>query len=129
MRETLLKEGPRVRRAVLLGLVVLVPLLFLRNLNDPINVPKLGLLIVAVSVVAAIRIAELLQTRDLDGIRLLAVPAAALAVPLLVGWMFSPYKAWALWGFYPRFLGLLPYLFVIAFGVLLADAFRGDAAP
>ena len=129
MRETLLREGPRIRRWILVALVALVPLLFLRTLNDPINVPKLGLLIVGVSIVLSIRVAEGLQTRDFEGLKSMWVPAAALAAALLVGWIFSPYKGWALWGVYPRLLGLLPYLFVIAFGILLADAFRGDASP
>ncbi len=129
MRETILREGPRIRRALLLALIVLIPLVFMRNLSDPINIPKLGVLIVGVSVVAAIRVAEILQTRDVTGFKLLSIPAAALATPLVVGWAFSPYKGWALWGVYPRMLGLLPYLFVILFGVLIADAFRGDADP
>ena len=127
VRETILREVPRIRRTILLALTVLVPLLFLRNLSDPINVPKLGLLIAGVAVVAAARTAELLQTKEWTGLKLLGVPAVALGAPLLVGWAFSPYKGWALWGVYPRMLGLLPYLVVILFGVLLADTFRGDA--
>ena len=128
VRETILREGPRIRRTILLALTVLVPLLFLRNLSDPINIPKLGLLITCVALVTAVRVAELLQTKDWDRLRLLAVPAVALGAPLLVGWAFSPYKGWALWGVYPRMLGLLPYLVVILFGVLLADTFRGEAS-
>ncbi len=124
-----MQQGLRIRRGLMLALVVLVPLLFLRTVNDPINVPKLGLLIVGVSIVAAIRLSEALQDGDVHGLKLVAVPAAALALPLVIGWLFSPYKGWALWGVYPRLLGLLPYLFVIAFGVLLAETFRGDPAP
>lgn len=126
-RDLLTTEGPRIRRAILLGLVALVPLIFLRTLADPINVPKLGLLIIGVSIVIALRIAELLQDRDLSGLKLLMVPAGAVALPLSLSWVFSPYRSWALWGSYPRLLGLLPYLFVILFGMLLAEAFRGRA--
>lgn len=126
MREAILREGPRVRRAVLLGLVILIPLCVLRTSSDPINVPKLGLLIAGVSIVGSIKMAELLQHRDGSGLRLVVVPAAALSLPLAASWIFSPYKGWALWGAYPRMLGLLPYLCVVAFGVLLVDAFRGE---
>lgn len=129
MRTWLLEEAPRWRRLLLLIVCGGIPLLFLRNLSDPINVPKLGVLIAGVSIVASIRAAEVLQTKDVRGLRLLWVPATALAAPLVIGWLFSPYKGWAVWGVYPRLLGLLPYLFVILFGVLLADAFRGDAVP
>lgn len=123
-RNVLMTWGPKTRRAILLILVVGVPLLFLRILNDPINVPKLGLLMIGVSIAGAIRLAEALQERDVGGLRLLVLPAAAISLPLTVAWVFSPYRGWALWGSYPRFLGLLPYLFVVIFGVLLADAFR-----
>ena len=129
MRERLLREGPLWRKRLLLGLVVLVPLLVLRDLNDPINVPKLACLLVGVSVVATIRAWELLQGATSEGLKRLLIPAAALALPLVLGWLFSPYKGWSLFGIYPRYLGLVPYLVVIAFGVLLVDAFEGDVRP
>lgn len=129
MRTWLVEGAPNIRRRVLLGTVFLVPLLVLRDLNDPIELPKLSLLIVAVSIAGALRIGELLQVGSWDAGKKLLVPATALALPLTIGWIFSPYKGWALFGIYPRYLGLVPYLIVIAFGILLADAFRDDASP
>lgn len=122
-------NGPRVRRAMLLGLIVGLPILFLRFVNDPFNVPKLALLIVGVTVVLAIRIAEILQGAPWEGLRRLLVPAAAIAVPITLAWLFSPYRGWALLGYYGRFGGLLPYLVVIVAGILVADAFADDIRP
>ncbi|MEA2498700.1 MAG: hypothetical protein QOH26_1105, partial [Actinomycetota bacterium] len=127
MKRYILEQGPVARRALLLILVVGVPLLFMRNLLDAINVPKLGLLLMIVPLVAAIRVIELLQGADRSGLKRVALPAAAIAVPLTISWIFSPYKAWALFGNYSRFGGLISYLVVVAFGVLLADAFAGRA--
>lgn len=45
----MLKHGPRVRRAILLGPTAGVPLLFLRVTNDAFGAPKLGLLMIGVS--------------------------------------------------------------------------------
>lgn len=125
MREVILTEGPKWRRALLLVLVVGVPVLFMRNMMDSINVPKLGLLFIVVPLVASIRLVELLQGAEREGLRRLWIPAAALAIPLTISWLFSPYKGWALLGNYSRLGGLLAYLVVIVFGVLLADAFYG----
>ncbi|MDP9067851.1 MAG: O-antigen ligase family protein [Actinomycetota bacterium] len=100
-----------------------VPILFLRILNDPINVPKLGLLLVILPLVIALRGAELLQGADREGLRRLAIPALAVSIPLVVAWLFSPYKGWSLFGNYSRFSGLIPYLAAVMFGVLVADAF------
>ena len=115
------------RRRALLVLAAGVPLVFLRQAHDPINVPKLSLLVVGVSLIGALRIAEGFQGRGFEGLRLLEIPAAAILVPLLLGLLFSPYRGWALFGHYPRFTGFLPYLFVILYAALVADAFRGDA--
>jgi len=116
-----------VRRRLLLALVIGVPVVFLRTLNDPINVPKLGLLLIVVPLVAAIRAIEVLQGAGWRGLARPAFPAATIALPLCIAWVLSPYKTWALLGNYPRFGGLIPYLLAIAFGVLLADAFAGRA--
>ncbi|MGH2808040.1 MAG: O-antigen ligase family protein [Actinomycetota bacterium] len=104
-----------------------VPLLFLRSALDPINVPKLALLMAGLSVVVALRIAEVLQGEPTDGLRRLVIPAAAIVTPLILAWLFSSYKGWSLFGQYPRFTGLVPYLVVVLFGVMLADAFGGRA--
>ena len=124
MTDYVLRVGPDIRRWIMLGLVFLTPLAFLRNLNDPINVPKIALLIIGISVVAGIRLAELGAGASADGLKPLLVPAGAIAAALLAAWLFSPFKAWALWGNYPRLLGLIPYLLTTLFGVLLVDALR-----
>ena len=74
----------------------------------------------------AIRLAELASGAAGSRLRLLITPVAAIAVPLTLAWATSPYKEWTLWGNYPRFLGLVPYLATLLFGVLLADAL-GDS--
>lgn len=129
IRTWLLEDGPRFRRSVLLGLTVGVPVFFLRTGSDPFNVPKLALLFVGVSVVTAVRVLELLQGAPRDGLARLRVPALALALPLLVSWLVSPYRGWALFGNFARFQGLLPYLIVILLGVLVADAFGSRPSP
>ena len=128
MRELVLERGPWLRRAILSGLVIAVPVAFVRVTLDPFNVPKLALLTAGVVVVAAIRVIEVVQGASWRGIERLGIPALLLVVPLLFSWTLSPYRSWALLGLQPRFEGLLPYLVVVAFGLLLADAFRGRAA-
>ncbi|MFN2525338.1 MAG: O-antigen ligase family protein [Actinomycetota bacterium] len=126
MGTLVLEKGPGVRRALLVGMLVAVPALFLRMLNDPFNVPKLALLILGVTIVGAIRIAEMLQGgAGVGASRAYLVPAVAIVIPLLAAWMFSQYRAWAVFGEYGRFQGLLPYFVVLAFGLLVADAFQG----
>ncbi|MGH2730870.1 MAG: O-antigen ligase family protein [Actinomycetota bacterium] len=125
MRTLLLEKGPIVRRGVLLALVAGVPVVFLRSTNSPFNVPKIVFLLIGVSVVAALRIAEIIQGAPADGLKRLWVPAAAIAVPLTIAWAASSYRGWALLGLYGRFQGLIPYLMVVALGVLIADAFAG----
>jgi O-antigen ligase len=127
LRRQILEHGPRVRRALLLGAIAGVPLLVLRQANDPFNVPKFTLLCVIVAAVAGTRILESLQGADNDGLRSLAIPALAVGGPLVIAWLFTAYKGWTLLGDYTRYQGLVPYLVVIAAGVLIADAFRGRA--
>jgi len=129
MKTLLLEKGQVVRRGVLLALVFGVPVVFLRSTNSPFNVPKLAFLLIGVAVVAAIRVAEILQGAPAAGLKRLWIPATAIAAPLTVAWAASSYRGWALLGLYGRFQGLIPYLLVIALGVLIADAFAGDTPP
>src|SRR5918996_1216494 len=125
VRSFLLEKGPVVRRYILLTVVIGVPVLFLRTGQDPFNVPKLALMTAGVALAGTLRLAEARRGRSLEPMKRLLVPAAAIAGPLVVAWLFSPYRGWALLGKYGRFQGLLPYLLVITLGFLLVDAFEG----
>ena len=127
MRATILQSGPSVRRWILLALVVLFPILVWRGANDQVNVPKLGVLMLGVALVAGVRVVELMQGGPVSSLRRLLVPAAAIVVPLAIGWVFSPFRSYALFGFYSRWQGLIPYAVIALFGILLADAFGGRA--
>lgn len=129
MQQWLLEKSPEWRQRVLLALVFGVPIFFLRHVSDPINIPKLALLSLGVAMAGCLRISEILAGADWKGLRRLEIPAAALLGPLLLAWLLSPHREWALLGQYPRYLGLLPYILTIVFGVLLADAFARDALP
>lgn len=124
MKRFLSHKAPVYRRALLLAIAAGVPLVFLRTVNDPVNVPKLWWLMLLLPAVVLLRVAEGLQDGLWNGLRRLWVPAVAITAPLLIAWLISPYKGWALFGNYPRFTGLLPYLFVALYGILVADAFR-----
>src|ERR671914_372884 len=102
----ILTRGPVYRRAVLLVAIFGVPTLFIRSMNDPINVPKLSLLMVCVALAAGIRALEITQGASAEGLRRFLFPVAAVVTPLLVAWLFSPYRGWGLFGHYPRFTGL-----------------------
>lgn len=123
-----LTRAPEMRRRALLVLIGLMPLVFLRTTNSAFGVPKLTLLLLVVPALAALRTAEVLQGSEFTGFRRLGFPAAALAGALTLAWVFSPYRAWALWGDYDRFLGLIPYLLTMMLGILVADAFE-DLTP
>lgn len=127
MREFFLLRAPDVRRVILCTLVIGVPVAFLRITYDPFNVPKLTLLMIGVPLVAALRIGEIWHGRSAANLRRVAIPGAALLIPLVAAWALSPYRDFALFGYYPRFQGLVPYVLVVAFGVLVADAFAEDA--
>lgn len=129
MRQTFLRKAPLIRGRLLLGMIFLVPLLFMRHTYDAISLPKLWLVMVGVTVVGAIRLVELLQDADRSGLKLLVVPATAIIVPLVIGTLFSPYRVWALVGDHGRYTGLLPYVFLVLLGILVADRFRGDTQP
>jgi tetratricopeptide (TPR) repeat protein len=126
VKAAFLQRARAVRRALLLALVTGVPVLFVRANNDPVNVPKLSFLIAGVSLALCIRMAEWLQGNKPEGLLRLWVPAAAFIVPLTWGWLFSPYKGWALFGQYGRYQGLIPYIVIILLGALVADAFADD---
>lgn len=129
MRSRFLSKASSYRRNLILVIAGGVPIVVLPNALDPINVPKLALVIVVLAIVIALRVAELLQGSDTQGLRLLVVPAAGFFLPLFISWLFSPYRGWALFGSYPRWLGLIPYVAVILFGILAADAFHGGTLP
>ena len=126
MRDFLFERSPEVRRVTLFAMVAGVPVFFLRIANDPFNVPKLAILIVGIGVVGSLRAAELLQGVSRRGLSLLLVPALAIVGPLALSWAFSSYRAFALIGHYGRFQGLVPYLAIVVFGILVADAFRDE---
>jgi tetratricopeptide (TPR) repeat protein len=127
LKTFILTKGPLYRRRILLGVVVGVPVFFLRMVQDPFNVPKLVLLMIGVTLAGAIRLAELSQGAKAQAMKHMLVPAVAIGGPLLIAWVFSDYRDYALFGLYGRFQGLIPYLVVIAFGLLLVDAFAGRA--
>ena len=112
----------KLNRMVLLGTAMGIPLFFAPDIVfEPYNLPKLVLLIFGVGLGLAF-----VEFRASDRVHL-AVPAAALVLPLAVAWIWSPYKEWALLGQYARFNGLLPYALVALLGILMANAFRGRA--
>jgi len=123
----ILMKGPVYRRSVLLVAIAGVPVLVVRGMNDPVNVPKLSLLMTCVAIAGGIRVLEITQGATMDALRRLLFPAAAIVVPLSLAWVFSPYRGWSLFGHYPRFTGLLPYVVVALGGILIADAFAGRA--
>lgn len=97
-----------------------------RVTNDPVNVPKLCLLAIGTAIASLVWLIKVWdEDRRPAAALLLVPPAAALLVPLTISWIFSPYHSWSAVGHYPRFLGLIPYLLVIVFALLVAEIFRG----
>ena len=119
--------GPRCRRALLLSLIFLTPLVMLHRITwDAYNLPKLALFTSGLAIVGAIKGIELaLGASVTPTLRRLAFPVAALTVPLLIAWAASPYREWAAIGAYGRYQGLIPYLLFAAFGLLVLDSFDG----
>lgn len=119
-----------IRRALLLGAVLLTPLAYTPGLLvDVYNLPKLTLLSIAVALGGALRLAEVALGADGRGLRLLALPAVAMGTAVTISWLVSDFRGWSLFGLYVRYGGLIPYLVVIIFAVLVADAFAGNARP
>lgn len=115
------------RRSLLYGVIAGVPLLFLTSTYEAFSTPKFSLLVMAVSAAIGVRLAEyVLGTRELSGLRRLAVPAGAVAVPLTIGWLVSPFKGLGFIGEMGRHQGLLSYLLFIAAGALIYEAFKDD---
>lgn len=106
------------------GLLFFTPLIAAPSLMlDQYNMPKFALLAVGVSTATGLRFLELGIGRRRFLTIGLATPAMVATVPLVLAWAASPYRGWALWGQFTRLQGLIPYLIVVAFGVLLVDAF------
>lgn len=115
------------RRTILVLLLVATPLTVAPSVTlDPYNMPKLALLMAGVPIAATIKLVEVALGASAFRGRGLLTPAAAMSVPLAAAWIASSQRAWALWGEGTRLQGLVPYLVVIAFGILLLDSFRGD---
>lgn len=127
MRTAILQKGPELRLKILFWLVVIVPLAFSRSFYQTYTAPKLGLVMIGVAVAGGIRIIEIIQGASSEGLRRLWIPAAAFVVPLSIAWVFAPYRTWSLFGQLGRFQGLIPYVVIILFGILIADAFGGRA--
>jgi O-antigen ligase len=125
----IVERGPAARRGILLAMVGAIPLAVMLSANNPVNVPKLTLLMMGTTAVAAIRVAEITQGTSAAGLWRLKIPALAIFVPLLVSWIVNPYRGWTLLGEYGRFQGLIPTLTFIVFGALIADAFSEDVRP
>lgn len=125
MRELILTQGPAIRRFLLFTLIVVMPLIFLYDLlQDPVNTPKLAFLLAIVSLTLGLKLVEVALGAGMHVGPLLA-PVLFLTVPLSLAWVASPYKQWALLGQYNRYQGLIPYLLMGAFALLMVDAFRG----
>lgn len=114
-----------VYRWILLAGLVGVPIFFLRTGLDPINVPKLWLLVSCIGFALLVRVLDLVvgsgRRIEIDGLWALT---SIMASTLILAWVFSPIRSFTLIGEYGRFQGLAPYLLVFAFALLLRDAFR-----
>ncbi len=119
-----------VRRGLLIAIAFGLPIIYLPELvTDPFDLPKLGFLLVSVSLVAGIRLAEVVLGGGPVRARGMVTPVAALLVPLGISWLGSDHRSWALWGQFSRWQGLIPYAVVALLAILVADAFRGRRLP
>jgi hypothetical protein len=109
-----------------LVLIISVPLFVAPGITlDPYNIPKFGLFVAGMSVVAGLWVFVASSGRPPRILaRDLIVPVAIVA-PLALSWVFSRYRDWALFGLYSRLQGLIPYLLFAALSVAIAAAFRG----
>lgn len=116
----------QVERWLLLLTVAVLPVVYTPGLlTDPYNMPKLTLLISVVCLTLSLRISAGLLGVPWSGLRILLLPAALLSLAFVASWLGSDYRSWSLLGLYLRYAGLIPYLAVIMFGLLAADAFAG----
>jgi O-antigen ligase len=114
----------RMQRRLLLITVAALPVVYTPGLlNDPYDMPKVTLLIGVVCFAMSFRVAAGILGAPWSGLRNLLLPATTLGLAFVASWMVSDYRGWSLLGLYLRYGGLIPYLAVIVFGVLLADAF------
>lgn len=112
------------RRLVLVLVVVGVPVVFVKDLfMDAFNVPKFALLSAGVGVALALKLYGVVARREHFVTHGAWVPVGAIVVPLFASWVASPYREWALFGQFPRFQGLIPYVVFGVLGLLLVDAF------
>ena len=113
-----------IRRWVLLVVAVLTPLIFITGeFTQPYNVPKMAVLVAGTGLALALKLYDMAASGHRWRVFGLWVPVTSICGPLFASWAISPYRGWALFGQYPRFQGLLPYLVFGLFGLLLVDAF------
>lgn len=118
----------RIESGILLATVAVLPLAYLPGLLvDFVNMPKLNLLFVVVIVASALRLGSFLLAVGTRFQTALVPPALGMAGAFVASWLASDYRGWSLLGLYSRYSGLLPYLAIIAFAALVADAFAGRA--
>src|SRR5687768_14725896 len=101
------------RERVLLAVVIATPLMFLPSSYSAFGVPKLVVVLAGVVIAAAMYVVEIAHGASTRVVRAAWVPFAAVALPLVVAWAFSPYRGWAIFGSYSRLNGLIPYLAVV----------------
>lgn len=117
----------KARKWALLGVVGLMPLAMApRILFQPTNPPKLAILVTGTAIAASLWLLERALGSRIRQPNPVLVPAAAITLPLVVGWAFGLHRGWAFWGHHPRYLGLLPYVAFAVFGLLLGITFRDD---
>lgn len=116
----------RVEHWLLLFTAAVLPVVYTPGLlDDPYDMPKVTLLLAVVCLALSLRVAAGLLGAPWSGLRILLLPAAALSLAFVASWLASDYRSWSLLGLYLRYGGLIPYLGVIVFGLLAADAFAG----
>lgn len=119
----------QVQRVLLGATVVSLPIAYFPGaFADPINIPKLSLLLGALALAVSIRLALTVLGTPFLVPRSFLIPALVFCASLIASWITSPYTSWAAFGVYTRFNGAIPYLAVIGFALLLADAFQGRPA-
>lgn len=120
----------RVQRVLLAVTVVGLPVAYVPGVfADPVNIPKLSLLLGVVALAVSLRLALTALGQPFFVPRRFLVPTLLLSASLVASWIASPYTSWASFGVYTRFNGAIPYLAVVVFALLVADAFKGRPTP